>query len=265
MSTMTTLEEAIYNEGERLIPGVSHGLDEQIRHVSSYEFMLRVIRHDMATRPDRPHPVRIVDLGCGVGHGCYTLSAVPDSQVTGIDCSIEPLIYARQHYHRRNIVYQQHDLRTYAAEMPEFDYVVSRGVLEHIVGGLQLAVMSRWRARMLIDVPYDENVGNPHHVLHHVLEKDFAEFPDAELFYEDLAGVIYDRATKPPRPNMIMCVCSRPDLDKATGLFAYPLPAWAPAPAAPPATTAAVWRRAWRWLRSGLPVSRDSLKGTNGR
>jgi hypothetical protein len=40
--------------------------------------------------------------------------------------------------------------------MPVFDYAVSRGVLEHMPDGLRLANGTRWRYRLLFDVPYDE-------------------------------------------------------------------------------------------------------------
>ena len=230
---MTTLEEKIYNHGERLIPGVTHDSMEVIRHKSSYNFFRKVIGRDLEFRVNigESHIINIVDLGCGVGHGCLMLSTLRKSRITGIDSFPECLEYAQQHYARENIVYRIEDLNTFIPEMPEYDYIVSRGVFEHIANGLEVVgILTKWRYRLLFDVPYDEPEGaNPHHVLWGIREEHFASLRDAELFFQDLSGVIYDRAQKPAKPNMIICVCSRPDLPRvSSGTITFPLPAWQP-------------------------------------
>lgn len=231
---LTRQEEAIYNMGERLIPGITHGAMEVTRHTSSYVFFRKVIEADMAMDDDLRlrGRVEIVDLGCGVGHGCRTLSGIPGSKITGVDVSTECIAYARQRYGADNVTYRVSDLGTYVPEMPVYDYVVSRGVLEHLPNGLRLARGTRWRNRLLFDVPYDEpGEVNPHHALTGIREDAFSIFRAAELFYQDLDGIIYDAQRKPPRPNMIICVCSRPELPKVvTRGFAFPLPAWQPGP-----------------------------------
>ena len=229
MKELSPLEEKIHNAGERLIPGITNNIAEFIRHRSSYLFFRQVIEHDIATR-ESSKPIRIVDLGCGVGHGCETLSELPNSHIVGIDSSPESIEYAETHYARDNITYQVADLVEYIPAMPEFDYVVSRGSLEHVPDGLRLAFSTKWRSRLLFDVPYDEPAGrNPHHVLHRLREEDFAGIPEAELFFQDLDGAIYNRQNKPPQPNMIICVCSHPDLPKVTATsMRFPLPAWQP-------------------------------------
>jgi 2-polyprenyl-3-methyl-5-hydroxy-6-metoxy-1,4-benzoquinol methylase len=223
------LEEKIYNEGERLIPGVTHGIRELIRHTSSYVFFKKVIELDMESGTVSK-PVRIVDLGCGVGHGCYILSKIPGAQVLGVDISPESLEYARKYYSKKNISYQLADLKEFVSAMTEYDYVVSRGVMEHIPNGLHIISTAKWRHRLLFDVPYDEPAGNPHHQLVGIRVKDFSEFPEAELFYEDLEGVVCDIYGKPSKPNMIMCVCCRPGLRKLlkNSRINFPVPAWRP-------------------------------------
>lgn len=224
---MDEIEKAIYNEGERLIPFVTHDMAEVVRHKSSYAFFRTVIESDRKRlRPDAP--ATVVDLGCGVGHGCFDVARARDVSVTGIDRSPECIRYAGTKYPASNVEYRIEDLTEFVPRMPEYDYVISRGVLEHIPGGMELAVKSRWRRRLMFDVPYDEPEGNPHHLLLRLKEEQFAAFPRAELFYEDLQGVIYDAAHKPPKPNMIMCVCSAEGLTPVGKTLQFPLAAWSP-------------------------------------
>jgi SAM-dependent methyltransferase len=226
---LTPQEEVVWNEGERLIPWITHDALEVVRHTSSYLFFRKFIEADLAFDADlRRNGVRIVDLGCGVGHGCLTLSTIQGARISGVDVFPDCVEYARSRFAADNVTYYVADLNRYIPEMPVFDYVVSRGVLEHLPEGLALARRARWRNRLLIDVPYDETPGvNPHHVLTGIREKDFADFGDAELFYQDLDGVIYDVGCKPPRPNMIICVMSRLGLPRSGRLpLAFPVPAW---------------------------------------
>jgi SAM-dependent methyltransferase len=187
-----------------------------------------VIERDLANRETAPGSVEIIDLGCGVGHGCSWLSRIRGSRVTGMDVSPECIEYARRHYGGPGVTYRREDLAGFIPRMPEYDYAVSRGVFEHIPDGLALAVSANWRRRMMFDVPYDEPAGpNPHHVLTGIREENFAGFPGAELFYQDLDGIIYDRDNKPPKPNMILCVCSKPGFPPVGGgEIPFPLPAW---------------------------------------
>jgi SAM-dependent methyltransferase len=229
---LTRLEEIIYNDGERLIPGVTHDLQEVVRHRSSYEFFRLVIENDLTIVEEfqGSRPVKIIDFGCGVGHGCYVLSGIRNSRVRGVDFSKESLEYAKCHYGGDSITYTLADLNEFVIEMPETDYVVSRGVLEHIQNGIQLAMSTKWRYRLLFDVPYDEpEEVNPHHLLTGIREENFSEFPNAELFFQDLSGIIYDVHHKPPKPNMVICVSSHPSLPKVgSTTMDFPLPAWEP-------------------------------------
>lgn len=214
MKELSPLEKKIHNAGERLIPGVTHDILELVRHRSSYLFFRQVIEHDMATRASL-EPIRIVDLGCGVGHGCETLSDLPNVQVVGVDSSPESIEFARTHYARENITYEVADLVEYVPSMLDFDYVVSRNVFEHVPDGLRMALSTKWRYRLLFDVPYDEPEGrNPHHALSGIREESFAELSEGELFFQDMQGVIYGLWQKPPQPNVIICVASRSGLER---------------------------------------------------
>jgi SAM-dependent methyltransferase len=226
---LTPIEEIIYNEGERLIPGVTHDRKEFVRHRSSYEFFRRVIEADLAFAETRGGnvPLEIIDLGCGVGHGCRWLARIPGAHITGVDISPECIEYAQRYYSGPGVIYRRENLEKFIPLMPEYDYIVSRGVFEHIPGGLALAASGKCSRRLMFDVPYDEpQESNPHHCLTGIREEDFAGFPGAELFYQDLDGILYDRKTKPPKPNMILCIFSRPGLPEARRGISFPLPPW---------------------------------------
>lgn len=215
MRALTRLEETIYNNGERLIPGVAHDFEELIRHYSSYLFFRLVIANDLAISGDKHKPVEIIDLGCGVGYGCQILSDVTNSRVTGVDISRESLEYAHLHYHGADVRYEQANLVEFIPAMREYDYAVSRNTLEHIPKGLDLAKLIKWRRRLMFDIPYDETKGtNVHHVLTGIVENDVLALGDAEIFYQDLCGWIYDAEHKPPEPNVMICVFSSKQLPK---------------------------------------------------
>jgi SAM-dependent methyltransferase len=221
MKKLTHEETIIYNEGERLIPGVTHDIAEFVRHRSSYMFFRKIIEKDLAKLSKKN--VSIVDLGCGVGHGCAMMSKIKNSSILGVDSSSESLEYAKHRYAGKNIQYSREDLTVFVPNMAEHDYVVSRGVLEHVPNGINLALLSKWRMRLMFDVPYAEPSGrNLHHIIHDINEQTFAGIPDAELFYEDIDGNIYDVANKPSFPNLIMCVVSSPDLPDVGSFMKFP-------------------------------------------
>jgi len=230
MTKLTRMEEVIWNQGERLIPGVTHDLAKVIRHRSSYFFFRKVIEHDLAFIRKEAIPIRIVDLGCGVGHGCRILSELPNSQIVGVDHSLECLEDAQVNYGGENIDYIAENLIEYIPGMPEFDYVVFRGVFEHVTGGLQLALSTKWRHRLIFDVPYNEPMGkNPYHVQFEIREESFSKYPDIELFFQDLNGVIHDRGHRSVNPNMMICVWTNPKLRRVSDCqMTFPLPAWKP-------------------------------------
>jgi protein-L-isoaspartate O-methyltransferase len=220
---LNKLQQLIYNEGERLVPYVSHNENELVRHRSSYAFFHSVITTDLARHPLTNNPVSVADLGFGSGYGCALLSSLPDSLITGVDISEECEIFARQYYGRLNVNYLIKDLTKFIPEAEVFDYVVSRGVLEHVPDGLNLIKNIKFQRRVMIDVPYDELPGNKHHALTGITEGAFAELKDCEFFYEDLNGRIFNASNKPEKSNMIMVVMSAPDLPKVASLFQFPI------------------------------------------
>ncbi|NJD02113.1 MAG: class I SAM-dependent methyltransferase [Ruminiclostridium sp.] len=229
---LTPIEKIIYNNGERLVFGKSHYIEEDIRHRSSYIFFRKIIDNDLAYMKSRNmeiKPINIIDLGCGVGHGCVTLSEIENSIVLGVDSCKEAIEYASDVYSRDNISYKCLDLHQFIPVMPSYDYVVSRGVLEHIPDGLKLGVLSNWSKRLILSVPYNEpKNANPHHALSGIREEHFSDI-NAEFFYEDLNGITYDKNNKPPKPNIIIYVRTHPTLPKiADSHINFPIPAWKP-------------------------------------
>lgn len=199
-------EKAISNEGERLVPKLASD-PEVIRHKSSYIFFGKIIENDLPVLKNKK--INIIDLGCGVGHGCFILSKLKNVKVMGVDNSLEAIKYAKKHYSAPNITYHHADLTKFIPKMTKYDYVVSRGVFEHISKGLALAQKSAYRYRLIFDVPYDEpEESNSFHLINKITEKNFKKYKNVTFFYEDLKGIIYNRETKPDSPNMIVCVDS---------------------------------------------------------
>jgi SAM-dependent methyltransferase len=201
---------------------------EVVRHKSAYRFFYEIINNDSGNgKTTRPGGIEIVDLGCGVGHGSHMMSYISGSRITGVDSSKESLEFARQNYARKNIKYAEAELSKFITDMPECDYAVSHQVLEHVAAGLDLAKKIKYRKRLMFDVPYGEASGNPHHLLLGIKEDDFSGFPDAELFYQDLDGIIYDSSRQPPKPNIIICACRVKGLPLVSESgIEFPFPAW---------------------------------------
>ncbi len=218
---MNNLQELLYNQGERLVPYISHDNSELIRHRSSYAFFYRVIEQDILNETKE---IKIIDLGFGTGYGLALLSSLKNSNLLGVDIAPECEIFAKQYYCRSNVKYHTEDLQTYITSMgDEFDYVVSRGVLEHIDNGLNLIENISLKKRIMIDVPYKEKPGNNHHMLTDITELSFANIQNVEFFYESLDGTIYSSDCFPKDANMIMVVISDPSLPKVSNLFEFPV------------------------------------------
>jgi len=199
---LNDLEELVFNEGERLIPGKTHRPEELTRHLSSYNFFKDRILED---RHLITYPFTIADLGSGVGYCCKLLSEIPYSIIIGVDNSEACRLYAKEHYSGSNIHYKTEDLHDFIANMSAYDYVVSRGVFEHIEDGLTLATKVKFNRMFIFDVPYNEAPGNPHHKLLGITEDSFSGFKNKELYYQDLAGKI--TLTNIGKPNMVGCLC----------------------------------------------------------
>ena len=217
---MSNIEKELYNDGERLVPYISHGDNELIRHRSSYVFFYNIINADQEN--NKNNKISIVDLGFGSGWGSAILSGIDNSQVTGVDVGEECKIYAEQHYARKNVKYIIKDAKEFVSKMETHDYVVSRGVLEHIVGGLELINEFKYKERIIIDVPYNEAARNSHHLILGITEKNFENFENYEIFYEDIHGGIY-KDYCPSNANMMTVVISNPKLKKVSDMFEFPI------------------------------------------
>ena len=148
---------AIYNDGERLIPGESHNIDEVVRHKSSYELFYQIIEHDILNDPLMlSNELKILDIGSGTGHGTFMLSKLPGVKVTGVEPGIETVEYARKNYAAENLEYINTDLETLIKSGESFDYILSRHALEHVLDGLNMALAISFSKRLIVNVPFNE-------------------------------------------------------------------------------------------------------------
>jgi SAM-dependent methyltransferase len=224
------LDEAVDNHGERLVPGESHDSAETIRHKSSYAFFRAIIEADLER--DGPGRIRILDLGCGVGHGTAMLADIDGAEIVGFDASGSAIAYATEHYAAPNVTYVAAMAEEYQRVAEPFDYVVSRHALEHIPDGLELALSFPCTRRLIVNVPYREpahdaggETTNPHHEVNDISEAHFSGYPRAEFFFEDLEGVT---TVTPDGAVSIICVSSAPDLPPAASSLTVPIPPWRP-------------------------------------
>jgi SAM-dependent methyltransferase len=225
MFELNTQETAIYNAGERLIPGVTHNLNEEVRHRSSYEFFKKVIEADL--QMSHADSIKILDIGCGTGHGCQMLADIPAALIYGIDVSSDVIDYAKENYNADNISYRVANMQDLLADTTEYDYVVSRGAIEHIVDGIDLCLLIKFRRRMIINVPYNESAGNEFHLINHITKANFAAFPNSEIYYEDWQGVTVDNEQY-PNINIIICVSSKEGMSPVAQMLTFPILAWIP-------------------------------------
>ncbi len=221
--------EAIYNAGERLVPGKTHDRSEIVRHKSSYQLFRRIIESDILSDTRLLETgIRILDIGCGTGHGTFMLSSILGAKIVGIDPSFESIEYAKENYYADNIEYVNVDVETFVNYAPQFDYIVSRHALEHVEDGLNSALKFICSKRLMVNVPFNESEGNVHHKVHWIKESDFGFYPNREFLYEGLDGITrLDRADE-NHPNSIICISSASGLRATRELFDFPFPCWQP-------------------------------------
>ena len=191
--------QKLYNDGERLIPGRTHDLQELIRHRVTYDFFRKIIKQDIKNGVclDIPEKIKILDIGFGTGYGCYLLSQIPNVEIVGIDVAQECYEYATRKYKKSNIHYIIHQETEKFLQENQFDYIVSCGVLEHIPDGINMtAHNAQYTKRAMLGVPYREKPHNPHHLLLNISEDDFNNFQgDKEFFYGDLEGITHNHSS----------------------------------------------------------------------
>ena len=211
----------IYDNGHRLIPRVTHSEAELARHVARYEFCKRVIQKDVATRDyvsSSSAPIRVLDLGCGVGYGTVILASTPRVSVVGIDTSEESIQYAQIHYARSNVEYQVQDIIQFTETMRhgDWDYIVANEVIEHIEDGFTLLERLQFGRLVIVSTPYNEPMGvNPHHLLWNITERSCPDLGPIEFFFTDLQGIVYDKCHRPKRVINLIGVIHTPEACKA--------------------------------------------------
>lgn len=223
---MNELEAGVYNAGERLLPGVSHAVDELIRHTSSYElFRQAILKHMQAKNLKSAH---ILDLGCGSGWGSAYLSQIPGVKVTGVDIGKAPVQYARKYHKNSKINFFYADVIDYVKYMPAYDYIVSRNMVEHVPDGIELFKSLKWNEMLLVDVPYKEPEGaNYYHLLHMVDESHFKDYEHPMFMYQELEGGIFKKSEDANNLNIMFILCQH---DPVLNLDVFPdaIPAWSP-------------------------------------
>jgi SAM-dependent methyltransferase len=105
---------------ERLIPGTRHWRAHGVQHLQRYRFLIPYVKGK-----------RVADLACGVGYGSYVLASTGAESVTGIDLSDEAVGYAREHYQRHNLRYEQGNAELWEGG-GSFGAVVSLETIEHL-------------------------------------------------------------------------------------------------------------------------------------
>lgn len=222
---MNEYEKKVCNNGERLIPGVSHNIFEKIRHYSVYDYWKKIILYDGIEKE-----TRVLDVGCGVGYGCKMIADISKKiSVTGFDLSIDAIDYSKKKYNSDNISYVVGSLDEFINIDEEYDYIVSRHAIEHIMFGINKLFKLKWNKRIMFDVPYlEKQDDNYHHVLTKIdtkkILKDSGKTEDyIEFLYEDINGKIDKKKFK--RTISIMAVCTKVGLP-VRKIFPYPIQQW---------------------------------------
>ena len=216
--------EDICNEGERLIPFLSHDDSETIRHLSSHSFFKKIITKD-AEQLNLKN-ISLLDLGFGTGYASFMYANIDQvASVKSIDVSEDLLSWAKDNYYNKKISYEICDAKEFLQKSKPFEYILTRHVLEHIEDGLNVIQADNFTKRLCINVPYNEKKGNPYHILTGITEKDFPNYESLEFFYEDLKGNTYSRNPKNIFINSIICIASKKGMTKVGDNFVFPMKA----------------------------------------
>ncbi len=216
--------EHIFNDGERMVPFLSHNDDELVRHYGSHNFFRKVITEDFERL--KVKDVTILDVGFGTGYACYLYSKLQNvSKVFGVEISKISYDWAIENFNNKKIDYTLGDAIKYLAKKDKYDYIVTRHVLEHIEDGLNIIKENKYSKRLCISVPYNEGEGNEFHILKGIQEGSFPQYKNVEFFYEDLEGHTYDKIPKGIFINSITFVASKDNLPKVRDYFKFPFKA----------------------------------------
>lgn len=214
------------HDGERLVPGISHNIEEDTRHKSTYQLYKKIIIEDIVKDiTSIKNNINILDLGCGSGHGAFMLSEIPNSQVYAIDIDKNIIEYAKKYYFNENIHFILSSIENFINNNKiKFDYVVSRGVLEHVDEGVEIALKIKYRKRQMISVPYKELPGNTFHLHLDMDENIFKKFKNTEFFYESIEGLTDKKVFTTYKTNMFTCVVNKKNIPPVNSLLNFPIP-----------------------------------------
>ena len=181
--------------GERLIPG-EVDIDLLNEHMARYNFAARLTRGK-----------RVLDAGCGAGYGSAELAQSAE-RVTGVDIAPEAVEFARAHYERPNLTFEQASCTELPFDDGSFDLVVAFEVIEHLEdwkGFLrEVRRVLAPAGQLIVSTPnklyYTESRGAQGANPFHVHEFDFDEFtrelkevfPHVSMFLENhVEGVTF--------------------------------------------------------------------------
>ena len=182
--------------GERLIPG-QVGIDLLNEHMARYAFAVSLARGK-----------RVLDAGCGAGYGAAEL-AEPAAWVVGADIAAEAIDFAREHYRRPNLLFEQACCTALPHASGSFDLIVAFEVIEHLENWRELLREARRvlaaGGKFVVSTPnrlyYNESRGEEGPNPFHVHEFEFREFltelesifPQVALYLENhVEGVTFE-------------------------------------------------------------------------
>jgi SAM-dependent methyltransferase len=181
--------------GERVIPG-EVDIDLMNEHLARYTFAARLARGK-----------RVLDAGCGAGYGSAELAHAA-LNVTGIDCALEAVRFARANYRLPNLQFEQATCTSLPHGDSVFDLVVAFEVIEHLEKWrdflLEVRRVMAPNGQFIVSTPnklyYNEGRGAQGANPFHVHEFDFDEFrtelksifPHVSMFLENhVEGVTF--------------------------------------------------------------------------
>ena len=185
---MPNLSKAEFT-GERVIPG-QVDTDLFNEHVSRYAFARGFAK-------DR----HVLDLGCGAGYGSALLAEVA-AHVTGLDAAVDAVDYAREHYPRSNLHFEQGDVATPRTSC--FDLITAFEVIEHLSNWSEMLQAARGALTeggvFLVSTPnkplYAEARGESGGNSFHVHEFEYEEYRQAlENFFPHVRMVLQNHST----------------------------------------------------------------------
>jgi SAM-dependent methyltransferase len=159
--------------GERLIPG-QVDVDLLNEHLARYAFALRLARGK-----------RVLDAGCGAGYGSGELAQAAE-RVIGVDVAAEAISFARAHYQRPNLRFEQASCIALPHADSSFDLMVAFEVIEHLENWRDFLREARRvlapAGQLIVSTPnklyYTESRGAQGANPFHVHEFEFEEFRD---------------------------------------------------------------------------------------